>query len=113
MSDVLYRFDIVRYSNGVDQFDEPLPGHTVGLSCNEYPIVRRTPKGVWIDRGCMQKFVLLTATKQWACETKELAAESFLRRKVKQIQILRAQIADAEEAMRLLAKQINKGFTNG
>lgn len=99
---VLYRYDVRRWSLGVDEWDNPIPGCRLDVQCDEYPIVKRTAKGAWIDVYGTQRFVLLTARKQYACETSELAAESFRHRKAKQIRILKRQIAEAEAALRVL-----------
>lgn len=47
-----------------------------------YPVIRRTPKGAWIDAGLCSphRFILDDATKRWAYPTKELAIESLYRR---------------------------------
>ncbi len=47
--ETFYRFDTVRYSLGLDQFDEPLPGSRLEVRCSEFPVIKRTPKGAWID----------------------------------------------------------------
>lgn len=102
----LYRFDTVRQSLGVDEWDEPLPGRRLEVKCTEYPIVKRTPKGAWIDCYGTQRFVLLTARKQFACETREAAAESFRRRKQCQIKLLSERINDAKEALKLIDRGV-------
>lgn len=112
MSDVLYRYDTVRWSFGVDQFDEPIPGHRLTIECNEYPVSKRTPQGAWIETGGRLRFVKLTAHKQYACETRELAANSFRHRKLRQIRILQAQLADAEKALKLLELDFNASCKN-
>ncbi len=90
-SETLYRYDIVRWSLGVDQFDEPIPGARIEVHCIEYPILKRTAKGAWIDVGSAgHRFVRQTARKQYACETPALAAESFRYRKASQIHVLAA-----------------------
>lgn len=70
-----------------------------------YPIVRRTPKGVWIELAPRYdylnikpelKFVLNDSRKRWAHETLEGAKESFLARKRVQLDILRNRITDIE-----------------
>lgn len=66
-----------------------------------YPIVRRTPKGCWIEVAPgypkpKLKFVLNDAVKRYAYETEDTAKTSFLRRKRRQLSILRNQIIDVE-----------------
>jgi hypothetical protein len=77
---------------------------TTNLYLTEYRIIRETPKGVWIefyDNPKKEKFVLLTARKQFACRTKQEALKSFIARKNKQIRILTAQLENAKEALRI------------
>ncbi len=101
--EMFYRYDVVRYSLGVDECGDPLPGSRIELRLGEYEVLNRTPKGAWIGGLGYRRFVLLTARKQYACETVELAAESFRARKRRQIKILSGQLAEAEYALRLLS----------
>jgi hypothetical protein len=64
-----------------------------------YVVVRRTPKGVWLDLGFHKRFVLLDAKKQWASPTFEAARDHFKARKRRQISILQAQLNDAKAAL--------------
>ncbi len=106
--DVLYRYEEVRYSLGVDQFDDPLPGYTLKISLREIPVLKRTPKGAWVRRQYYtqasendRQFIRLTARKQYASNTKEEAKECFIARKKRQIQILSGQLEQAKEALAL------------
>lgn len=108
MPEKIYRYDEIRCSLGVDQFDNPYPGYKLELFLSEYDVVKRTPKGVWIGTECLsgqkprlEKFILLTAYKKWGCLTKEEALESFKARKKKQIKMLNAQLAQAQKALQL------------
>lgn len=67
-------------------------------------VLRRTPKGVWINDYGTERFVLNDAKKQFACPTEEEAKTSFLARKNRQLGILRAQVRDVERAMSELEK---------
>lgn len=67
----------------------------------EYLVVRRTPKGCWIDvaPGYPKpkfKFVLNDATKRYAYETTDAAKVSFLARKRRQLIILRNRVDNIE-----------------
>lgn len=112
----LYRYEDVHYSRGVDEYDDPLPGGHICVELREYPILKRTPKGVWIsecwrwgsplkfaadetrqDRG--ERFILLSARKKFAAETKEQALEDYKARKRAQIRILKAKMRAAESAL--------------
>lgn len=114
----LYRFESVRYSNGCDEWDNPYPGHTVGLTMHSYPILKKTPKGAWIastryldfaqPNGRARMFILLTAKKQFACATKERALESFLARKRVMISIYNGRIADAGIAIELAIRKLKE-----
>lgn len=100
----LYRIELTRWSLGVDQFDDPLPGCTYSLDVEEYRVIKETPKGAWIHYGFDKKFVKLDARKRFACPTIEEAAESFKARKRRQIKILKANLNEAEVALKLIDK---------
>lgn len=100
---VMYRYREWRYSLGCDEFDNPYPGHRLEVACEEYPITKRTAKGVKIE-VCpgYERFVANDTRKRFACETKELAKEQFRYRKLAQRRILKAQLADVEQALKLI-----------
>ncbi len=105
MTDCLYRYEEWVTGNGVDDYDDPYPGYNLEVILKEYKIIKRTPKGVWIrlyDYYCGEipkRFVRLSATKKYACESKEEAYESFKARKNRQIAILSEQLQRAIEAL--------------
>jgi hypothetical protein len=77
----------------------------------EYKVIRYTPKGYWIDLYNMDgqysewspepkmKFICCTAIKCYAYPTKELAKESYIARKKRQIAILSGQIERARDGL--------------
>lgn len=101
--DVLYRYEEVHYSAGLDEFDNPLPFRgTTEVILRTYEVTKRTPKGAWIRKwswGDEVRFVLLTARKKFACETTEDAGKSFVARKTRQLSILHRQVRDVEAAL--------------
>ena len=106
MSEYLYRYDDQKYSRGLDMFDEPIRGFNTSVVLNKFEITKRTPKGAWVKLygwDHKEKFVLLTARKQYACETLEEAKQSFRMRKRRQIKILTAQL----EHVKLALQQID------
>lgn len=79
-----------------------------------YPIVRRTPKGAWIELAPGYdhlnikpelKFVLNDARKRFAHETLDGAKESFLARKRRQLSILHNRIIGIDACV----QAINEG----
>lgn len=90
MTEFLYR-----YEARVDLFDTGM----FGLELVEHPIHHRTPCGAWIWSG--YKFVNLTKHKKFACETKEEALVSFIKRKERQVAILAAKHDEAVKALAL------------
>lgn len=125
--EVLYRYEDVHYSAGVDQFDNPLPGGRIRVELREYPVLKRTPKGAWIkecwkwsammpfpgeetrqDRG--ERFVLLTARKRFAAETKEQALDDYKARKRRQIRILKARLLSIEAALFAVDRPNMEGY---
>ena len=101
MREYFYRYHDVLYSSGSEEFFNY--GISVRLYLTRYLVVKHTPKGVWLCTHSLDdqpdKFILLSATKRWACPTKEEALESFKKRKQRQISILSGQIARANEAL--------------
>jgi|GEM_PF-3014061 len=105
MNEYLYRYVDVAYSLGCDEYDNPYPGYNLKVELKKFKIIKRTPKGAWLafyDGLFLEdskKFVLLSARKKYACETKELALESFVARKRRQVRILGSCIKRAETAL--------------
>lgn len=58
----------------------------------QFRVIRKTPRGVWLDDYGLERFVLNDARKRFAYPTVELAWESFLIRKQKQIAHLKNQL---------------------
>ena len=77
----------------------------LAISCVQFRVVRRTKKGCWItpswndDPTRFLKFVLDGSGKRYAYSTRELARESFIRRKQMEIRKCAAQ---GERAKRYL-----------
>lgn len=98
--DTWYRYDIVTYAPPVDEFDNICGPSRTTVVLHAYPVKTITPKGVRLING---RFVLRSATKKFACPTKEEAAESFRCRKKKHMAILSGQIEQIKWALQLLS----------
>lgn len=94
-SNVLYRYD--DYSTG----DDYVTG--IEICLRTYPVIRRTPKGVWISREAYgkQRFVLNGTRKAYAYPTKEEALASFIARKTRQRLLLEFQLKRVAAALKL------------
>lgn len=103
--DTAYRYDSVRWAAPLDEFDNPVGRGRLSVELRKFKILSRTKCGIWIDHHGEKKFVNLTLNKKFACESEELARESFVRRKKRQISILSSQLEDAEKALRLLSQK--------
>lgn len=102
MDEYLYRVeDYLTAGMAVDEFENYGPS-TVNIRYLQFVIVRRTPKGAWINVYGEHKFVNLNAYKKFACATKEDALTSFLARKEKLISIMEARIKHAVAAIYLV-----------
>lgn len=86
-----------RYANYPDG-----PDNTTVIYLQEWPVVKHTPKGVWLGIYGQKKFVLNDARKRYAYPTIELAKKSFIARKQHQIARLRSQLKHAEMALKLM-----------
>lgn len=84
------------------RYEEALVGEgsRVELQLCEFQVVRQTPRGVRInDYTGRSRFISRDWNKQWACPTVEEARQSFMARKRRQVLILKARLARAEEAL--------------
>lgn len=85
------------------------------LIAEPWYVVKETPGGWWIRPtwgyfdGTHDKFILKNAIKRYAQPTKELALESYIARKRRQIKILEARLAQARDGLR----QAESGFVDG
>lgn len=102
-TEFLYRYEEIITAPLLDEHETPIANTaSLKLYCKQYAIIRRTPKGAWIDMGFgFKKFVKLTAFKRYACSTKEDAWLSFRARKERQIAILSSQLRRARGALKL------------
>jgi len=73
----------------------------VSIMLQKFEVLKQTAKGVWIAYGESKRFVQFNTRKKFACTTKEEAFDSFKARKKKQVKILKAQLEQAEGALRL------------
>lgn len=69
---------------------------------DEYPILKFTPCGAWIDVYGKKRFVLAGTWKQFAHVSDERAKESFFSRKHKQLRILNSRIEAIERSISAL-----------
>ncbi len=82
----------------LDGWGEPC-GREIQVWLRRYPVLKRTPKGAWLDIFGRRRFVLVSARKRYASPTIEEARESFLARKAAQRRILLARLRDVDAAV--------------
>lgn len=95
-----YRYDDVQYAAPLDEWGEPQGAGEVKVHCTEYPVVRYTLKGAWLDVGPHLRWVGREARKRFACPTREEAMASFVARKKAQKRILLGQLRRVEKALK-------------
>lgn len=100
---VAYRYDAERFCIGIDQFDRSM-GTRVEVRLRQFPILRHTPKGFWIDVYGTPRFVRREGQRRYALLTEPEARDSFQARKKRQMQILRAQIEDVYKQIDALGR---------
>ena len=105
VGDPMYRYmDHLVAPLAYDDVPDRFSRAEVRVSCYEYVVVRKTPKGAWIafsknSHRDSWKFVLDNATKRFAHETREKALESFRYRKQRQAEIYRKRLKQVEQAL--------------
>lgn len=103
---VVYRYKQQRYAPSTDEWDRLCGEGRLVLLCTEFRIIKRTPKGVWIDDYVRKRFINLEARRKFACANKADALASFIARKNRHIAILNAQLNDATLARGLAAAEL-------
>lgn len=98
-TEVWYRYIDHRVSLGYDYEFDRSSGSRAAVYLREYDVLRHTPKGVWLDVDGADRFVLKQAHKRFACPTIEEAKQSFIARKLRQVQIHEARVRHAKEAL--------------
>ncbi|QBX06616.1 hypothetical protein H1O16_gp203 [Burkholderia phage BcepSaruman] len=109
-----YRYTDVKYSPGVDEWDDPLPrspGTHLGIHVQEYKVLRETKCGFWFydTYEGRERFINNSWTKKYVLRSKEAARDSYIARKEKQITLLQRQIIDAKEFLRMARDQQARG----
>lgn len=127
-SNVLYRYETSKYNDPYES------ASTIDLK--QFSIIKETPKGYWIWNGygiyenyvqnmlsypidheyynyckneikTYSKWVSNDGRKRYAYPTKTEAQVSFQKRKEKQIKIIRSQLTNAENDLRIVNKLLN------
>jgi hypothetical protein len=103
LNNKVYRYEDCLYSTGSEEYGYHAE---VQLELVEFNIVKETPKGIWIQFGTFveprkegRKFINLHSRKKFATFTKKEAIESYIKRKQRQIIILNARLATAQQAL--------------
>lgn len=75
----------------------------------KYRVIKRTPKGAWIEEGIGGKrFVLLTARKRFACPTEAEALESLVARKQAHLRHERKRLASVKSHLQAAVVALGK-----
>lgn len=95
-----YRVTDWRSAPPLDEWERPIGRGESHVTVHEYPVLRHTAKGVWLEAYYgAPRFVLHGTRKRFACPTVEEAWESFRARKARQARILEAQLQHVREVM--------------
>jgi len=101
---VYYRYDNFSYAAPVNEFEISMGKSIPSIHISTFEVVKHTPKGVWIEIpwAKKRKFILNRSRKKYASPTKELAWESFLARKKKQLSILSYQKRHIQDIIHMI-----------
>lgn len=101
MTDVYYRYeDFLQGTGGWDVCGEWEPGPSVvRVQVLTYPVVRKTPKGAWINVDGETRFIADHWNKKHANPTSDGAKADFIARKKRLIAIQSHRIRNAEQAI--------------
>ena len=102
MTEVWYRYEETLWAPSLNEWEEPVGRGSISIRLQEFPVLKHTPKGVWLFTFFGDKrFVLRDARKRFACPTKEEALESFIARKKRQATIFESRARNARLAIKL------------
>lgn len=104
MIEVYYRYEDVRYAALIDEWGVAEGPGRLEVKLREYPVIKKTKKGAWINARYGRRFVLDNVRKTYACPTIAEARKSFIARKTRQAGIYRARLRQAEEALTIINK---------
>lgn len=108
MAEYWHRITSTRTAPPLDEYDNPIGRGTVHAYCNNYAVIKHTPKGVWLNLHCGDKrFILKSAKKRFACPTVEEAFISFEARTKRRVNILSSQISDCLEGIEDAKRNMN------
>ena len=96
VTEIWYRYENRNYAPPPDEYGDRYGEGSVAVVLMRFAVSHHTPKGVRLRCG---RFVLNESTRRYACPTMELAMESFLARKNRQISIYRSRIRSVERAL--------------
>lgn len=94
VGDVWFRYEQRTYGS-LDEF-EIIVSTRHELELMEFKVAKVTPKGVWLERYLGNRFVRASGRRRFAHPTKDAALESFRQRKLRQIELLQAQLSVAK-----------------
>lgn len=77
---------------------------------DEYPVLKHTKCGVWVDVFGMRKFINTQSRKQYAYATKDEAVVGYIKRTERYIKILQAKLDRAQDELSI-AKGIKPQVT--
>lgn len=98
--EVWYRYREIFYSIGVDDYGDPIPGiGRIEIRLEEYPVIKKTPCGAWIETYFERRFVNLNWNKRFAVPTIDEARKSFIARKKREIQLMESRAKTARRSL--------------
>jgi hypothetical protein len=113
MSETYYRIRDFRYAAPLDEFERPMGSGSPGFTLETYRVLRRTPKGVWLQRtwGAFNssdppRFVLDGAHKRFALPTLDEALASWRARKAAQKRIYTNRLRAVEDALQAVDREV-------
>lgn len=101
-----YRYEAVSYASGFSGFS------SMRIELREFNLHKETPKGYWIGYGYYasdmlrgySRWVSKTGLKRYAYPTKEEAMTNYIKRTEKRVKILRGQLRNTEDALKIALK---------
>ena len=106
-----YNYTVTTYASGLDEYGDCYPSSSSTLELNKFFLVKESDKtwcvvAEWDNNSRHKHYIRKSSRKKFAYPTIEEAANGFLMRKNRQIEILTGQLDRAKNARYLIQNEI-------
>lgn len=113
VGDIWYRYEDVAVQKNSDDFGFTSGPAQVQVVLRKFPVVRTTPKCVWVNYNGEDKRIRAEAPKRFAHPTPIQALEGFVGRKQSQVRVFQMRLQRAQQALAIGTREYNRVMFGG